>query len=1281
MKQTLLKFLFTITFILVSLGVHAQFRENIQSIGGSYNDRVIKIIHDEDDNRYIMGEIGMPGSGVPNFSEYEPEEIDFGSIKKDIINGFIAKYDKNNQCLWVRECPKSLFNPYSTFTIDKAGFVYVAGNIRAGNYFFQKLDPNGDLVWEKIYPSYFTKDKFFTQDITVDAEGNIYMVGEFDGSPIGNFTFNFTPSSTSSYTDYVAKFNPEGEALWVKTSLGSNISYSDIVIDSKGNIITAGGFKETVSLAGYTFENTNLPNSYGPVYDKLIVKRDPDGNVIWARSYPLRTYSYLSFVLDEDDNIYFTTPSSYGDLNITIDNVLIDRSKKQALLKLDQQGTVQWATSFQGSYSTLPLMYANQRLYLAGDFSGEFNFQSKVVKSNGAYRNDIFLIKLNLDGEALEVKGYGGIATETKAALSYLPKQKEVVLAGTFYEQMPNNGKFLVSKGSGDIFIAQIIDSLQGIEPTAKISGRLYEDKNVNCIADPLERGLANTLLKIEPGQQYASTDEQGNFAFRVPYGSHTITPVFGLNRNTQLMTKCVESVQVVADSLHQEITGLNLGYNIVECSQLTVDIAADRRRRCFRSNTTVTYTNDGNVDAQNVRIKVIYPKYVVPISSARPWTAKLDSALVFDIGTVKAGERTSFVITDSTICGNEAIRGLSQCIKAVITPKSTCEMPDRGWGKASVAVAGSFINQEQTAEFTIANRGVAAMSDSTSYRLFANTALIKEGKVKLGQGDSTTLEVPAQLVTYRLEADQVQNHPGKSRPTISLQPSTIPVASPVADVLTPVDAFYQDDADAEVDISCLTIIDSFDPNDKQVSPRGITSRNYIKAEDDLEYLIRFQNTGTDVAYKVVVKDTLSANLDITSLRVRSASHPFTYSVSGKGNAVLTFTFEGINLPAAKVDEPGSHGFIKFSIAQNPDNPKGTVIRNTAYNYFDFNSPIATNEVVNIIGDTLIMSPTPAVVYDCSEEMPDIAQAGPDINLCEASTATLQANAPTKGIGKWVLVNGQATIIDPYSPTSEVQDIGYGETILEWTITLCRNVSRAQVKISRFSIPPAPQITQLPLQCEGDNLLPITATGDNITWYQDAEKQFKLFTGNNYVPVVSASTTLYATQTVNGCESPVSSTVVGIHPKEVLITAINDTLVAPQADSYQWFFNDEPIAAGTAQKLFVRNSGQYRVRTITNGCESNSQNIKHTVNLPASVLSIAPNPVRDELFLELASKATGEVKIVVRDQLGKPVLSHTILKENTVLELVLQLEKLAPSMYFLDVQLNNEVHKAKIVKL
>ena len=34
----------------------------------------------------------------------------------------------------------------------------------------------------------------------------------------------------------------------------------------------------------------------------------------------------------------------------------------------------------------------------------------------------------------------------------------------------------------------------------------------------------------------------------------------------------------------------------------------------------------------------------------------------------------------------------------------------------------------------------------------------------------------------------------------------------------------YMDDEDAEIEIDCMEIIDSYDPNDKSVSPQGITA-------------------------------------------------------------------------------------------------------------------------------------------------------------------------------------------------------------------------------------------------------------------------------------------------------------------------------------------------------------------------------------------------------------------------------------------------------------------------
>ncbi|MEP7170039.1 MAG: hypothetical protein ABI855_11765, partial [Bacteroidota bacterium] len=66
----------------------------------------------------------------------------------------------------------------------------------------------------------------------------------------------------------------------------------------------------------------------------------------------------------------------------------------------------------------------------------------------------------------------------------------------------------------------------------------------------------------------------------------------------------------------------------------------------------------------------------------------------------------------------------------------------------------------------------------------------------------------------------------------------------------------------------------SNDPNDKTVDPAGIGPNHLTLMNEKLKYTIRFQNTGTDTAFKVVIFDTLSAALDINTFEVLNSSHP-----------------------------------------------------------------------------------------------------------------------------------------------------------------------------------------------------------------------------------------------------------------------------------------------------------------------------------------------------------------------------------------------------------------------
>lgn len=154
----------------------------------------------------------------------------------------------------------------------------------------------------------------------------------------------------------------------------------------------------------------------------------------------------------------------------------------------------------------------------------------------------------------------------------------------------------------------------------------------------------------------------------------------------------------------------------------------------------------------------------------------------------------------------------------------------------------------------------------------------------------------------------------------------------------------------------------AYDPNDKSVTPpTGDDLEHYTLFSDTLDYLIRFQNTGNDTALTVFIRDTIDIALDLSTLELVAASHNVQVEVDS--NRALTFRFNNIMLPDSIVDEPGSHGFVRYRIRPMPSLPDPTRVENTAYIYFDFNAPVQTNTTWNTLTNfipTSVQSPVKA---------------------------------------------------------------------------------------------------------------------------------------------------------------------------------------------------------------------------------------------------------------------------------------------------------------------------------
>lgn len=132
----------------------------------------------------------------------------------------------------------------------------------------------------------------------------------------------------------------------------------------------------------------------------------------------------------------------------------------------------------------------------------------------------------------------------------------------------------------------------------------------------------------------------------------------------------------------------------------------------------------------------------------------------------------------------------------------------------------------------------------------------------------------------------------------------------------------------------------AYDPNEIWVSAASLTP-SQVSAGTDLEYTIFFQNTGTDTAFNIKVIDSLTQMLDFSTFKVLASSH--NCNVSFNNPRALIFSFPNILLADSNINEPASHGFVKYRIRPINSLVLGNVIPNRADIYFDYNVPILTN--------------------------------------------------------------------------------------------------------------------------------------------------------------------------------------------------------------------------------------------------------------------------------------------------------------------------------------------------
>jgi hypothetical protein len=676
----------------------------------------------------------------------------------------------------------------------------------------------------------------------------------------------------------------------------------------------------------------------------------------------------------------------------------------------------------------------------------------------------------------------GSVAAATGLVTAWNPSPVDSVLALAVYEgRVYAGGAFWSVGGKAVRGLAVFPEAAPGFN---YIRGNIYEDADGDCVKDAGERGMPGRVVVARPGNYFATTDSLGNYALAVDTGSYTVQQVIPADHQALIRQICPASPvghPVRLTSYGNAVGGKDFANQTPVYPVLAVSVSSSRRRRCFSGTTVVDYWNSGNGPAQEAKVYVKLPRYVVPVGASVPYWTDKDKNLVFDVGTMAAGARGIIYLTDSVVCNNPGIRGLTQCTKVWITPENARPAaPD--WDKSNVALRGACAGNG-IVRLVLHNEGSAGMADSSAFRVYLDAQLALTGKCKLAQGDSLILQVPASGRTVRLEADQHPAHPRKNQSSVTLEACGTNASGQVSQGF--VNKFPHDDTEPEVDIECLPITDSYDPNDKAVTPEGVTDGHYTPTRSWLDYVIRFQNTGTDVAYKVVVTDTLSEHLDLATLQVGAASHACKVAVSGKGRPVLTFTFNNIMLPDSNANEPKSHGYIQFSIKPKAGLPEKARIENYADIFFDYNEPVRTNTTLNTLYDVPPVV-AEAVKLDAGvvcDRVRSPASAGTSRRVCAQDTAHLGAAPAEFGKGNWVRISGGGTVRETDNPASAVTGLAYGDNVFEWRVAAdaCGTDSlRTRVTITRRQPPATPVITRA-----GTDSLVCNVAARDYAWYLD----------------------------------------------------------------------------------------------------------------------------------------------------------------------------------------------------
>lgn len=505
----------------------------------------------------------------------------------------------------------------------------------------------------------------------------------------------------------------------------------------------------------------------------------------------------------------------------------------------------------------------------------------------------------------------------------------------TYCTPYPGLHRVTITTECDTLIRSVVLDDPRGC---SSLSGRLWLDQGGDCGLDAEDTSVPNYVVMLTNDATgeiyYTITDANGFWQLEVPEGTYTIVP--SLAPGSPFGT-CDPAVSVTLGS--SPVEGINvLLPAIASCPQLTTTVAMPFLRRCFNNTLWVEYENRGTATAIDAQVTVILDDFFEDVSVVPAPVSQDGQVYTFNVGDLDPFQRGLIFFQVKVSC--DAQLGQNHCVEVSITPDAPCD-PDPAWDGALVNVDAVGCDGDSVL-FRISNIGLEQMSVPLSYVIVEDGIMLSPQPFINGQlipDEVMEIMLPANGSTYHIITNQEPNAPANPEPTAVLEGCNVAgnngFSTGFGNILNLANG------PLTTTTVCRENQGAYDPNDKHGYPLGYGNEDYIPEGTRLDYAIRFQNTGTDTAFTVIIRDTIPESLDLATLKMDASSHPYTVTLDT--HRVLSFVFENILLPDSSTNLAGSQGVVNFSIDHATDLRPGDEILNEAAIFFDFNEPIITN--------------------------------------------------------------------------------------------------------------------------------------------------------------------------------------------------------------------------------------------------------------------------------------------------------------------------------------------------